>query len=370
MRMHHSPMGTRPALPDPTEVRPFATPRDDLVAWICGVWMVVGLFLDGWAHRHQKPETFFTPWHGVLYSGFTAAAVWMLYVVRHHQRPGVSIRKTIPIGYGFRTIGVLIFGLGAIADLLWHELLGIEQNIEALLSPTHITLLTGGLLMAIGPIVSTFAREDARPEGQQPRWGSTGPIVGAIVFIVAVLQFFLMYVSPYNRGTYTRGAIRSAGTYGGGWLQEELQIEGIAAIFLFTFITVCALLYLVRRVAIPRGAFAVLFITPAVLQTLLTSFHTAPRLLGVIGAAGLAEFTWPMVSRRRRLHTVLPLWVFALVTLTWFGLFLGIYAGESPLGWTAPLWAGVPIFAGLLAALLSAATESAGSQPPTYAGKI
>src|SRR3546814_2102438 len=45
------------------------------VAVAFGIWMVVGLFLDGWAHDNNKPESFFTPWHGVLYSGFAAATL-------------------------------------------------------------------------------------------------------------------------------------------------------------------------------------------------------------------------------------------------------------------------------------------------------
>ena len=66
-----------------------ATRRDDTIAGLCGVWMIAGLFLDGWAHRNEKPETFFSPWHGILYSGFFASALWMLYVIRRGQQPRV-----------------------------------------------------------------------------------------------------------------------------------------------------------------------------------------------------------------------------------------------------------------------------------------
>ena len=38
-----------------------------------------GLFLDGWAHTHGRVDaTFFTPWHGVLYSAFLALALLLL----------------------------------------------------------------------------------------------------------------------------------------------------------------------------------------------------------------------------------------------------------------------------------------------------
>jgi hypothetical protein len=52
------------------------TQREELLGMVFGLWTILGLFLDGWAHSHGKPESFFSPWHGVLYSGFFAAAVW------------------------------------------------------------------------------------------------------------------------------------------------------------------------------------------------------------------------------------------------------------------------------------------------------
>ena len=93
--------------------------------------MISGLFLDGWAHRNSKPETFFSPWHGILYSGFFASALWMLYVIRSNQQPGTSWRTALPLGYGYRSAGVLVFGVGALADLIWHSVFGIEVDIEA-----------------------------------------------------------------------------------------------------------------------------------------------------------------------------------------------------------------------------------------------
>lgn len=38
-------------------------------------WLLVGLFVDGWAHVNLRSlESFFTPWHGLFYSGFFAVA--------------------------------------------------------------------------------------------------------------------------------------------------------------------------------------------------------------------------------------------------------------------------------------------------------
>jgi hypothetical protein len=324
------------------ESRVFATRKDDAVAGLCGAWMLTGLFVDGWAHRNQKPETFFTPWHGLLYSGFMASAVWMLMVVRRHQRPGVPVRQTTPVGYGFRSVGVGVFGAGAILDLIWHQVFGVEANIEALLSPTHLVLLSGGLLMAVGPIVSTLTREG---RNQRPTWASTGPVVGTVAFVAALLQFFFMYLSPYDQGVYER--------FNGD------VVRGIGAIVVFTMITTLAVLFVIRRVAVPRGAFVVLLFIPALAQTVLTSFETAPRLVGVAVASVFAELTWRRVQSLRASvqRFAIPAWMFALTLLTWFGLFVGVGL-SADIGWSVHLWTGTPVLAALLAGLTAAATDS------------
>ena len=46
----------------------------DLIVSLLSLWIIAGLYLDGSAHHHIPDliETFFTPWHAVLYSGFLA----------------------------------------------------------------------------------------------------------------------------------------------------------------------------------------------------------------------------------------------------------------------------------------------------------
>ncbi len=51
----------------------------DWIFMLSSCWLIGGLYLDGWAHLHfPELETFFTPWHGVLYSGFLVNAIGLL----------------------------------------------------------------------------------------------------------------------------------------------------------------------------------------------------------------------------------------------------------------------------------------------------
>ena len=118
------------------------------------VWYVFGLFLDGWAHTHiSRLETFFTPWHAIFYSGyFLTTGTLMLWTSCRRRVIGAERlnggaesgrgrwAEAIPDGYGLSLLGALVFLFGGIGDMLWHEIFGIEDNIEALTSPTHLLL--------------------------------------------------------------------------------------------------------------------------------------------------------------------------------------------------------------------------------------
>lgn len=64
--------------------------RFDWIITVLSAWMIGGLHLDAWAHHQFDVETFFTPWHGVLYSGFLALAAVLvaMFVLSLRQGPG------------------------------------------------------------------------------------------------------------------------------------------------------------------------------------------------------------------------------------------------------------------------------------------
>src|SRR5206468_673183 len=64
-----------------TQTPPRTVWRDDMVAALTGFLLITGLFLDGWNHlnlQNGKAGEFLTPWHGLLYAGFNACAVWAI----------------------------------------------------------------------------------------------------------------------------------------------------------------------------------------------------------------------------------------------------------------------------------------------------
>ncbi|MGH9190775.1 MAG: hypothetical protein ACRD0Q_12250 [Acidimicrobiales bacterium] len=83
--------------------------REDMVTVAVAAWLIFGLFVDGWAHNNSKPESFFTPWHGLFYSGFAACAFW---ICAKSLKRGMSPRDGAPVGYGLGLVGVAVFAVG------------------------------------------------------------------------------------------------------------------------------------------------------------------------------------------------------------------------------------------------------------------
>ncbi|HKU67279.1 MAG TPA: hypothetical protein VJP85_05860 [Candidatus Baltobacteraceae bacterium] len=119
---------------------------------VCSLWSACGFLLDTWAHGHVPVETFFTPYHGVAYSGILAgAAIVAIY----------AVRGAIPTSYRMPLLGIPLFILSGVADLAWHTFLGIEEGVDAVLSPTHMGLGVGILLISSAPIVSALQNRHA-----------------------------------------------------------------------------------------------------------------------------------------------------------------------------------------------------------------
>jgi hypothetical protein len=141
-------------------VLPHAVPRNlalDYATGICGVWIAGGFFLDAWAHGHVPVESFFTPYHAVFYSGMLMTiAVFAAFATRNH-RLGYDWINSVPRPYRLALLGIPIFLVGGLGDLIWHRALGIEEGVDALLSPTHQILGLGIFFLSSGPIRSVLA---------------------------------------------------------------------------------------------------------------------------------------------------------------------------------------------------------------------
>ncbi|HEY9179958.1 MAG TPA: hypothetical protein VIO32_04525, partial [Candidatus Baltobacteraceae bacterium] len=175
-------------------VSPAATPAFDWLMGVLAALVVAGIFQDGWAHNHGLvDQSFYTPWHAVLYGTMALNGLVLLGCGLLNLRRGFSFRNGLPYGYWLAAIGVVLFLLGGGLDLAWHTLFGIEEDINALISPTHLLLALAAVFVISGPLRSVAKR--VAPSARAS-WRDTGPAILASASILSLLGFFTMYANP------------------------------------------------------------------------------------------------------------------------------------------------------------------------------
>lgn len=120
-----------------------------IVALFGSILQTWGGSWDITSHQLGDPESFFTPPHGVLYSGVgigLIAAIMSLVILLKNK----EIRsQSFALGLKLIVIGALFQITAGPGDYYWHEIFGTD----GLLSPTHLTLITGILIQATGIVI-------------------------------------------------------------------------------------------------------------------------------------------------------------------------------------------------------------------------
>jgi hypothetical protein len=318
--------------------KPVGLRRFDLISALLALWIIIGLGLDGWAHAHiPRLETFFTPWHGVLYSGFLASAAFLVANALRNRSQGSSWRKSVPTGYWLSLIGVPIFLFGGVADMIGHILWGIEVGVEPLLSPTHLILAVGGLLMISGPLRAAWQRR----EGKAPGWLALFPMLLSVTLSLSIVTFFTQFSNP-NVNVFLVTASDSK-----QWINQALGTTGM--LFL-SVVLVCVVYMLVRRWTLPRGS--LIFVIG--LNTLYMALIYERYALIISGfLAGLAVeliYWWlnPTVAKAGTMRLFLP-----AVPVSYFVMYFMTVQVWQGLRWSIYLWGGVTVLSGIIGYLLS-----------------
>ena len=310
--------------------------RFDLVTVLLSVWMVGGVFVDGWAHINlaSTKETFFTPWHGVLYSGFTAVAAWMTWPVLRSRSAGLPRR--FPVGYGLAFVGLVVFAAGGVGDAIWHTVLGIEIGIDALLSPTHILLLFGGLLVLTSPVRAAWRSVD----DPSPSLRELLPALVALTLTAALVAFFFAYAwGAFDLSPSIAVPVAALDENAPGHAEAERAIAfGILSRIVTTLVLLGPLLFITRRWRLPVGAFTTMFATVSLLLFGMIEPPAALLAAAILTGVG-ADLALAALGPRRG-----DLWVIrglvAGTALLFWSLHFGALAVTDGIGWPPELWGG------------------------------
>ena len=340
----------RVILPSTTHKRLEGYPADsrwlDTLSVITSGLFLLGLFLDGWAHNSiPSLETFFTPWHAVLYSGFFSVAILIGVTQYRNVGKGYAWSKALPKGYGLSLLGVAIFFIGGAGDMVWHTVFGIEQNLEALFSPTHLLLATGAFLFISGPLRSAWQRIGLKG------WRDLLPAILAVTMLFTLFSFFTQYANIFGNAS----VLNMAEPVGSS--RYFVEATSIGYVLVPAALMMGSLLFLLRRWQLPFGTATLMFTVNALLMLLMRINFNNHYGLIVVAAAISGLFTDILIARLKpsaEHPNALRLFAF-IVPVAYFLLTFGAIALSGPRGlwWEIHTWLGLPLITGAIGIGLS-----------------
>jgi hypothetical protein len=289
-------------------------------------WLVGGLILDIWAHHHiaSTLETFFTPWHGVLYSGLLAVGTYLLGGALRSPRRDGALSPRLPPAYQTALVGVGVFALGGLADLAWHLAFGVEVDLEAAVSPSHLLLALGGLVIVSAPFRDAWAQREA-----DFRWRHDLPALLSLAFTLTVLTTLTEYANAFSRP----------------WAASEMQTSppelgqmlGLVGVMVQSALVTGSVLLATLRWRLPPGAFTLVL---AVNATFMSFAHDVFVFIPVAAAAGFCADVLYRVFRPTDGSPARFRMFGALVPAVLFAIYFGTLATFLGIGWSAALWVG------------------------------
>jgi hypothetical protein len=337
-----------------------ATPKEDLVQVIFGICLMAGGATDGWAHNNilgsVQEDGFFTPWHGLLYTGFALSAAWT--VLLAYRRRHLAARWWLngwPAGYKLGAVGIGLFMIGGLGDMVWHETLGVEVSIDALLSPSHLLLAIGSTLLLSSAVRSWWT---AGGGGQRVATG-----ILSMGLAVTNVSLFLLYGLSFDSAHAAQAWDGARGAVG-----HTIASHGLASYIVTTGIFVVPVLMILRRGSV--------FGATTALVTMSGLFHMSTRefefdlTAGVAGSVLAALLADAIIVRLDRVRGVdapfrLPLAGMLVGALVTAGHLIGL-ALSAGVQWPAELWSGIPISCAAVGAMLGGIA----ARPATYPAQL
>jgi len=336
--------------------QPAGSIRFDAVMVALIYWWLAGTYLDGWAHNSGLVDTsFFTPYHAVLYSGVAVIGLTLGITHIRNMLKGHSWQTALPSGYMPAFLGVCIFAVGGVFDLVWHTLFGVEANIQALLSPSHLILAAGAFLFASAPLRAAWGRQESG------NWRTLLPAILSLAATFSLLTFFTQYANfatrPHILGNLPAGYVAYSPTN-----VPEAQdsfyfsLYGVISLVVPSILSMSIILMGLRRWALPVGTVTLIMVINTALMLWLKLHFVSqvwPALMAVPLGGLLADlFLWRFTPITDR-PTALRWFAFTVPFVTSLTYLLILNTFGNGLWWQIHMWLGAPFVTGIAGLFLS-----------------
>src|SRR5437588_3180680 len=157
-----------------------------------------GTSWDVTSHLLQRPESFFTPSHTLLYTGVgmvtIAAVIGAILLLTNKELRA----KSFATAFKLFMIGSGIALVAGPADFWWHQTFGVD----GLLSPTHLTLATGMLINSVA-VVLGLARIIVHFSSKSKKLMIKGALIPAFAAMWLTLIWYVhLFALPLSNGLH------------------------------------------------------------------------------------------------------------------------------------------------------------------------
>ncbi len=293
----------------------------------------------------------------------------MAVLATRRRRRGWAWTRALPIGYSWAAAGVLVFGVGGVGDMLWHMTFGVEVGIDALLSPTHLVLLTGGALVLTAALRSGWARPITHG---RPSLRAELPAVVSLGLVTSLAAFFLLYTSVFGQPAASAPYVRIPEGAPGHQASEQPVVVGLTGYLITTVLLVVPVLLAERVGRRPRGLLMVVVGMVAWLSAAVHGFSayglvaatlaTAAAVIGELATDIIDRAGLPASMRMPAVGATLPL-------LLWTAQLAGV-ALIDELRWPPELWSGAVVLSALVGAVLGLLVGWSPTLAPASPGRL
>ncbi len=333
--------------------KPPRSAKLDLAIGFVGLWLSAGFLWDSWAHLHVGVESFFTPYHGAFYAAMLAGSIIVAVTAARNYRIGYRGWNTLPGPYARALLGIPVFFLGGVGDLIWHSFFGVENRIEAVTSPTHLIIGCGVVLVLSAPIRSALGARD-RLHGLRAQM----PLLLSLAACLEFVHLGTSYAFDASAARMDAPPLEIANSvdyFSATAIVLYKTGTGVMIVIIEALTLMLFSIWLVSRFSLAFGAMTVFFVLgDSMMAGALTNDRPLFAIhLGMALVAGLVADT--LVARTRPSMTnagALQLFGF-LVPLAYFGTFFALTVALEGTWWNPSLIGGTLVWAGLVGAALA-----------------
>jgi hypothetical protein len=270
----------------------------------------------------------------------TATAVLLLGKLFFNHRKGYSWKRALPREYMFTLWGLGIAFAAGFGDMFWHGIFGIEEGIEALLSPTHLLLAVGGAVVVSGPLHAIWYRD------RSSHFLHTWVVVLSFAYLLMTLGFMLQFLHPFNFPWPAQSFLS----------QYPIDSDiagglGIANAVVFTTVFMGLLLATMRNFRFPLGSMTLILGLNALTMTLMHGQYYEFILTTVIAGIYIDVLYKQMASLEIKAKHLR--WFGFLAPAALFTVYTATIMVADSTPWSAHMWAGMIVIAGLVGYLLT-----------------